>query len=134
MKFLNTQLQQYAHNSSSNNFRDQLKAWSKLIGFWQLWPVNQHNSKLTIELLQDLKQYNKCDYGLTTTQQQNHRFSEGFKFNKNVIMVSQPHNSKLTIELLKDFKFNNKCDYGLTATQQRSHNRQPAGFKANDSN
>ena len=69
-----------------------------------------HNSKLTIELLKD------------------------FNYNKNVIMVSQPHNSKLTIDLLKDFKFNNKRDYGLTTTQQQSHNRQPAGFKANDSN
>ena len=69
-----------------------------------------HNSKFTIELLKD------------------------FNYNKNVIMVSQPHNSKLTIELLKDFKFNNKRDYGLTTTQQQSHNRQPAGFKANNSN
>ena len=107
MKFLNTQLQQYAHNSSSNNFRDQLKAWSKLIGFWWLWPVNQHNSKLTIELLQDLQQYNKCDYGLTTTQQQAHnRTSEGFKINKNVIMVSQPHNSEVTIDDLQNLKAN----------------------------
>ena len=107
MKFLNMQLQQYACNSSSNNFWDQLKAWSKFIGFWQLWPVNQHNSKLTIELLQDLQQYNKHDYGLTTTQQQNHnKFSEGFKFNKNVIMVSQPHNSKLTIDNLLVLKSN----------------------------
>ena len=110
MKFLNTQLQQYAHNSSSNNFQYQLKVWSKLIGFWWLWPVNQHNSKLTIELLQDLQQYNKCDYGLTTTQQQNHnRFPEGFKINKIVIMVSQ-------------------------TTQQQSHNKQPGGFKANNLN
>ena len=101
MKFLNMQLQQYACNMSSNNFQDQLKVWSKLIGFWQLWPVNQHNSKLTIELLQDLQHYNKCDYGLTTTQQENHnRFSEGFKNNKNMIMVSQPHNSKVTIDNL----------------------------------
>ena len=80
MKFLNMQLQQYAHNSSSNNFRDQLKAWSKLIGFWWLWPVNQHNSKLTIELLKD------------------------FDYNKNVIMVSQPHNSEVTIDNLQVLK------------------------------
>ena len=73
------QLQQYAHNLSSNNFRDQLKVWSKLIGFWQLWPVNQHNSKLTIELLKD------------------------FDYNKNVIMVSQPHNSEVTIDNLQVF-------------------------------
>ena len=70
-----------------------------------LWPHNQHNSKLTIELLQDLQQYNKCDYGLTTTQQLNHnRFSEGFKNNKNMIMVSQPHNNKVTIDNLQVLK------------------------------
>ena len=71
-----------------------------------------HNSKLTIELLKDFD-YNK---------------------NKNVIMVSQPHNSEVTIDNLQVFKLNNKCDYGLTTTQQQSHNRQPAGFKANNSN
>ena len=92
-------------NMSSNNFWDQLKVWSKLIGLWWLWPVNQHNSKLTIEILQDLQQYNKCDYGFTTTWQQNHnRFSEGFKNNKNVIMVSQPHNSEFTIDNLQVLK------------------------------
>ena len=68
-----------------------------------------HHSKLTIELLKD------------------------FNYNKNVIIVSQPHNSEVTIDNLQVLKFNNKCDYGLTTTQQRSHNRQPAGFKANDS-
>ena len=105
MKFLNMQLQQYAHNTSSNNFWDQLKVWSKYIGFWQLWPVNQHNSKLTIELLQVLQQYNKCDYGLTTTQQQNHnRSSEGFKNNEIVIMVSQSHNSEVTVDNLQVLK------------------------------
>jgi len=45
--------------------------------FDNFWVVTNTNSKLTIELLKDFKQF--------------------------VVMVLQPHNSKLTIELLQDF-------------------------------
>jgi hypothetical protein len=62
---------------------------------------HQHNSKLTIELLQDLSQ-TICDLWLTPTHLANPpKVPKGFILLQ-VVMVLQPHNSKLTIELLQD--------------------------------
>jgi hypothetical protein len=62
--------------------------------------LQPHNSKLTIELLQDLR----YDLRLEPTQQQAHNRTPAGFTNTNVVMVLQPHNSKLTIELLQDLQ------------------------------